>query len=113
MRRRLVAMATAVALACLPASARADTTGNDLWNWCTTTDPWHQGICYGFVSAIAEAARHPDGLYGVHVCLPEESTWQQTVDVVKRWLNLHPEERHYAASGNVTKALAAAFPCKL
>jgi hypothetical protein len=31
-RTRLVAMATAVALACLPTAARADATGNDLWN---------------------------------------------------------------------------------
>ena len=105
-------MATAVVLACLPASARADTLGNELWNMCTSKDVLEYGFCYGYVIAIAEAERHPDGLYGLRNCLPADSTRQQLVDVVKRWLDLHPAQRQYPASALIVGVLAEAFPCK-
>ena len=104
-RARLVAMATAVALVCLPAAARADVDGNELWRLCTSKGTRANGLCYGYVTAIAEVARESDGLYGHHA-------WRQTVEVVKRYLEQHPEQRHYGASSLVAEALAEAFPCK-
>jgi hypothetical protein len=92
-RRRLIAMATAVALACLPTAARADITGNELWNVCQPNgDKEDKGFCYGYVIAIAEVARQQQqiGLYGWFGCLSENSTGQQLGDVVKRWLDQHP-----------------------
>ena len=52
-RTRLVAMAmaTAVALGCLPASAqelRAFYTGNDLWSRCSGDNVYQSGLCQGF-----------------------------------------------------------------
>ena len=111
-RRRLVATATAVALVCLPAAARADVEGNELWRLCTSKGTRANGLCYGYVTAIAEVARGSDGLYGHHVCLPAHTTRRQTVEVVNRSLDQHPEQRHYGASGLVAEALAEAFPCK-
>jgi hypothetical protein len=109
---RLVAMATAVALACLPTAARADVDGNELSHLCTSKGARANGLCYGYVTAIAEVARGDDGLYGHHACLPEHTTRRQAVEVVKRYLDQHPEQRHYGASGLVAEALAEAFPCK-
>ena len=111
-RRRLVATATAVALVCLPAAARADVDGNELWRLCTSKGTRANGLCYGYVTAIAEVARGSDGLYGHHACLPEHTTRRQTVEIVKRYLEQHPEQRHYGASSLVAEALAGAFPCK-
>ena len=64
-RARLVAMATAVVLVSLPAAARADVDGNELWRLCTSRGARDNGLCYGYVTAIAELARGDDGLYGV------------------------------------------------
>ena len=111
-RARPVAMATAVALVCLPAAARADVDGNELWRLCTSKGTRANGLCYGYVTAIAEVARESDGLYGHRACLPEHTTRRQTVEVVKRYLEQHPEQRHYGASSLVAEALAGAFPCK-
>ena len=110
---RLVAMAIAVALACLPTAARADLSGNELWNYCIGKNDLMVFFCNGYVTAIAEAARpYGLGLYALHNCLPDDSTRRQTVEVVKRWLDQHPEQRHYPAVILVAKALAEAFPCK-
>jgi Rap1a immunity proteins len=111
-RARLVAMATAVALVCLPAAARAEVDGNELRRLCTSKGARENGLCYGYVTAIAEVARGDDGLYGHHACLPEHATRRQAVEVVKRFLDQHPEQRHYGASSLVAEALAEAFPCK-
>ncbi len=57
-RTRLVAMAVAIAMTCLPASAqelRAFYTGNDLRSRCSDTSPYQAGLCMGFVTGIADA----------------------------------------------------------
>jgi hypothetical protein len=82
---------------------------------CRTSEVfgWDQGFCSGYVIAIGEAERKvPAGIYTLHNCIPPEATWQQTVDVVKRYLDQHPEQRHYAAVNLVAMALAEAYPCK-
>jgi hypothetical protein len=113
-RTRLVAMATAGALACLPTAARADaTTGNDLWSKCTSKDGvFDRAICDGYVAAISEAMGPPNGVYDFRACFPERSTRGQLVDVVKQYLDRHPEQRHLPAVTLVANALATAFPCK-
>ena len=101
-RTRLVTMATAVALACLPASAqdlRAFYTGNDLWSRCSDDNTYQSGLCQGFVTGIADAMAVTEG---------------QALDVVKRFLGQHPAERHEEAVSLslVAQALSEAFPCK-
>jgi hypothetical protein len=111
-RTRLIAIAATLALACLPASARADITGDDYWRLCTSKDAGDEGFCSGYVAAIAAAVILPNAVSGWRACFPEHSTGQQKVDVVKRWLDQHPELRHHPASYLVAQALAEAFPCK-
>ena len=111
-RTRLVAMSAAVALACLPAAARADTTGNDLWRICTSKDARDNGLCYGYVTAIAEVIGQPAGIYGHHACLSNDTAIQQIVDVVKRYLDQRPEVRHYGAYNLLVPVLVEAFLCK-
>ena len=108
---RLVAMATAVALACLPAAA-ADS-GIDLWSQCTGKSiSFSTGVCYGYVKAIAEVmAVSPKGVHGFRACFPEGNTWGQAVDAVKRYLDQNPEQRHFAGLYLVPSASAEAFPC--
>lgn len=37
---------------------------------------------------------------------------QQLSDIVSQWLERNPQERHYAAPGLVSAALASAYPCR-
>jgi hypothetical protein len=46
------------------------------------------------------------------VCARGAITGQQLVDVVVRFLQQHPEIRHYGASNLVAEALSDAFPCE-
>jgi hypothetical protein len=87
-------------------------TGNEWLAHCADKDHlFFVGICVGLGEAIAAVVEHRNGAYGSHACVPENST-QQLVDVVKRYLDQHPEQRHYSATSFAAAALAAAFPCK-
>jgi hypothetical protein len=112
-RMRLVAMAAAVALACLPAAAADSGNVVDLWSQCTDKDSsFATGVCYGYVKAIAEVmAVSPKGVHGFRACFPAENTWRQAVDAVKRYLDQNPGKRHFAGLALVPAALAEAFPC--
>jgi uncharacterized membrane protein len=106
-------MVTAVALACLPASAETVTafySGNALWNECSADNAFQSGLCMGFVAGIADAMGM--GIAASKACFPPGITAGQTDDVVKRFLGQHPERRHEAAVFLVAAALAEAFPCK-
>jgi Rap1a immunity proteins len=84
--------------------------GNELWDFCRVDSP-NLG-CVNYVSAIADAmtADH-EGVMGWHACFRLNTTRGQIADVVKLWLQKHPEKRDLAAPGLVAQALAQAFPC--
>ena len=115
-RTRLVALATAVALACLPASAqeaRALYSGNDLWSRCSGKGDLNIGLCGGFVVGITDAMMGSGGgISGRRACIPLSVLVEQITDVVKRYLEQHPEQRHYSAASLVAQALSETFPCK-
>jgi Ssp1 endopeptidase immunity protein Rap1a len=110
-----VAVATAVAFACVPAAAQEGAgffTGNDLWSHCPDKSAFSSGICLGFVAGIADVMGTGSAILGSKACIPEHGTAAQARDVVKRFLEQHPERRLYFATGLVADALADAFPCK-
>ena len=116
-RTRLVTMATAVALACPPALAQEQEgkvfdTGNDLWSHCSGKGDAHFGLCAGFVVGIADAMSNVTGILGRRACIPLPVSRGQVLDVVKRYLEQHPETRHDSAVSLVAQALSEAFPCK-
>jgi hypothetical protein len=56
-------------------------------------------------------AKTEKGVLGFHACIRDGVTVTQIADVVKLWLQKHPENRDYAAAGLVAAALEEAFPC--
>jgi hypothetical protein len=104
-------IATAVALACLLASARADSmSGDDLRAQCGADESI--GFCTGFLAAIIGAEESPHCAYGLHTCFPANASVVQGLDVVKRFLDQHPGLRRYEAGSLAAAALAEAFPCR-
>jgi hypothetical protein len=82
---RLVATATAVALAYLPTAARADfATGNDLWKYCQEPVSVGWGCCAGYTSGIADAMSHSVPVFGWRACPSETVTTEQTPKVMRR-----------------------------
>jgi len=122
MRRLLAAGAVIAAMMSISAVARADfATGNTLYDKCVAPEGSAELLyCAVYVSAISDAARggvsHDGvagpGVWGFKECSPETATARQLVDIVKRYLVTHPENRHFGASVVVAAALAEAFPCK-
>jgi hypothetical protein len=109
-RTLLIAMATAGALASLPAPAAraAFYSGNDLWAQCSGDNIVQAALCLGFVAGIADAM----SVAASKACFPSGVNAGQAVDVVKLFLGQHPERRHEAAVFLVAQALSETFPCK-
>jgi len=94
----------------LPASAN---TGNDLYRLCGAyvgePDPNRQaeiGLCLGYVRGAGDAFNAMG-----QFCLPAQSTVDQWVAVIYRWMEQHPERRHESQLDIVRTALSEAFPC--
>lgn len=63
--------------------------------------------CSGFIIGVSDSA-----FVRKVVCLPNGATIGQVVDIVKKYLNDHPEDGHYSAASVVENALRANWPCK-
>jgi len=87
--------------------------GNKLWGDCQdgdnpnareSTTKW--GTCFGYISGVSDALV-PAGLY----CMPGGATAGQVVDVVKLYIQNHPEKRYMSAPKLTVDALSERFPC--
>jgi hypothetical protein len=103
-----ISLATAFIFAMeTPANADSYTvTGNQLLAMCVgEQNLFSQGICYGYVMAVADhflASQVPESL---RICLASGVTRKQIADVTIAFLQSHPEKRHYIAHGIVWEAL--------
>ncbi len=114
MTYRVVGVAALCAGMLWTAAAAADYDGYDLHMLCSApvSPPFmlSAGICLGYVVAIAGVLR--DGpVDGRRACIPEATSSDQMRDVVKRWLERHPEARGLSASRAAVRAFAEAYPC--
>jgi hypothetical protein len=112
--------------------ANAQTTdGNSLLEACNAApEQGLQAFCIGYILGAWEGmnwggfrvwvSASPDSEtaelnsfveYSLGVCAPSEVQNGQVVDVVRQYLEEHPEERHQAARGLINIAMATAFPC--
>jgi hypothetical protein len=105
-------------LIALPTQTRANMfyDGNRLYEICTAPEEKHAswGVCLGFILGAHDAVRDAQELgflAGKIHCTPTNATTGQVRDVVVRYLEEHPAERHINASALVADALREAFPC--
>jgi hypothetical protein len=111
MNRLFAAGAVVAAVMAGSAGARADfRDGNQLYAECPP-ESGYRLFCQGYIAAITDAARHAP-VAGHKVCGSADVTLGQMVDVVRRYLEAHPELRHFPAEDLVAEALAEAFPCR-
>jgi Ssp1 endopeptidase immunity protein Rap1a len=89
------------------------TTGNFLIEACQMAidssaqniyDSWRAGICDGLVAGVMYASPT--------VCHDPDVTLGQSLRVVEKYLQEHPEKLHLNGSKLTDEALSQAFPCK-
>jgi len=91
-------------------------TGNLLYEKLTSSNAFAKGYAAGYVAAIVDDRQLAQNMGelsegGLRVCVPNEATVRQIIDVVKKYLENNPENRHYGAASSVVLALRQAFPC--
>jgi hypothetical protein len=88
--------------------------GNALLEVCLSQHPLDRA-CWGYTTGIADAMGGGEAfgetLFGWSACIPTEVTVYQLADVTIRYLQEHPEKRHWGAGGLVARAFREAFPC--
>lgn len=90
---------------------RSWTSGTNLWTECNNIqDQFSTGACLGYVVAAAEIA---DGGYlkGYRTCIPKGTNAGKLEDIVRRYLDKHPEHKGYIGYQIVVTSLVEAFPC--
>ena len=83
--------------------------GNSLYQVCDQRgNNYSSGVCGGYVIGTIDTylltKSYP-------LCLPTNATAGQLTDVVIRYLETRPDQRHYAAASVVWTALTESFPC--
>ena len=107
----LLLLPVATALSAAGAAAHLTyATGSMLYLGLTSKKPYELGIARGYIGAVADiGAGEP--VNGFLFCVPATVKLEQLGDVVRDWLDRHPESRNYAGKGVVGAALADAYPC--
>lgn len=84
--------------------------GNDVLRFCGSEQE-DVMQCAGFIVGVVDSFnRIPNRTKGCFET-PEGATVRQLRDVVVKWLEAHPEDRHLPGAGLVMLALNNAFPC--
>jgi hypothetical protein len=79
--------------------------GNGLLSKINDVEFLPKMVALGYVQGVA------DVYAGTKICMPKNVTAGQARDVVKQYLEINPEKRHYSADSLVLNALAQVWPC--
>jgi hypothetical protein len=86
---------------------------NDLYIKLSANDATTLLVGVAYVAGVADAGSGGTVQSGGwRFCLQPNMTQVQIADVVKLWLDRHPEKRHFGAAGVVAHALEESFPCR-
>ncbi|MDH3871053.1 MAG: Rap1a/Tai family immunity protein [Gammaproteobacteria bacterium] len=78
--------------------------GIDMYAFATSDDPVKEALFMGYVSGVLDANTEI-------LCVPAEVTLQQAAGITMKYLEQHPDIRHYAGRGFVILSITEAFPC--
>lgn len=84
--------------------------GNMLYESCNSNN-LEEAFCIGYIAGVSDVMHTGDDILGLKTCFPPNVPTGQLKDVVIRWLETHPKDRHYSAEGLSAIALSEAFPC--
>jgi len=100
-------------LLALPFSANAAITGNELHAFCSGQDT---GLCMGIITGTVSGFKFAELAHKKEttplICVPDNVTNNQIIDIVKNYLRDKPGERHNSATSAILYAVRDAFPCR-
>jgi hypothetical protein len=79
--------------------------GNGLLSRMNDSETVPRMVALGYVQGVADVFAR------VKICAPQNVTAGQARDVVKQYLEINPDRRHYSADSLVLNALAQVWPC--
>jgi hypothetical protein len=85
--------------------------GNKLLEWCAGQPGPDQLSCMAYVAGVSDTWDTAAKASNSKSCTPATAPLKQVADVVLKYLNQHPEERHLPASALVLVAINGAW-CK-
>lgn len=91
--------------------------GNGYLDLCQSADAGLQNGCMGFGAGLLSglifwnSVSVEQGGPSAKFCLPQGVKSLQAIDVVRKYVEVHPEMRHYLAGMLAQLALMEAFPC--
>lgn len=87
---------------------------NTLYEYCKSSDTARNLTCVSYILGASDsyASLTQAGAAPARVCMPEGSTRVQLRDVAVKYMEAHPEYRHFSAASQVILALMDAFPCE-
>jgi hypothetical protein len=102
-------MVMALAVAVIPSKGQASFySAQEIKDMCRKNEArFGDGLCMGFIMGVHDLASGSN-----EVCAPKGVTIGQVMDVVKKYLNDHPEKGHYSADSVIWIALQEVWPCK-
>lgn len=98
-------------------------TGNDFLRECsgktegspkTTEEAIITSICSAYVAGFQSGILFSQALSGIKtICLPKQGIEHgQSLRIVVKWMNGHPETLHQSTDGLILQSLVAAFQCQ-
>ena len=87
--------------------------GNTLYEKIKSGNLYEKGVALGYVVGVYDAyvqEQHWDK-QNHYICMNNQVTKGQILDVVEKYLNENPASRHQTAAGLVLNALSISFPC--
>jgi hypothetical protein len=87
--------------------------GDELYSYLTSDEELQRAGARGYIAGIVDMHVVMVSSYSAPrlFCRPSGLTREQTRDVVKDYLEKHPESRQIFAAEAVTRALGATYPC--
>lgn len=110
MRNLMAVLMLAAGLTAMPAHA-SFLTGNELAEYCSDDKGFFSGVCYGYITGVADRLdQNHHGDYGKD-CTPDSVTNGQLVKVAKAYLDDNPTQLHRSAHYLIYNALIEGFGC--
>ena len=107
-----------ISVICCQTATPADASSSHLFNaeilskFCNSPHgaPYDDGICAGYITAIADALLQEPGM-AKRLCVPRNLSTSDFSKLVTRHVARNPDDRRLPASEVIRTALLKAFPC--
>ena len=112
----LLKLVLPIAIALMPVATQAREVvpddGNELLGFCTSSDAWSRGVCFGYIrGADATLSLWALSNKAEPYCAPAGVTVGQLRDVVVSYITRHVSTRNDSAPLLIVKAQMEAWPC--